>query len=1201
MNRPLLPFDILGQVSPLLSWVEGTGGGRLPVAWQAGPRPVKEREQGWLLDELPTYSYDNVEEIVSGSRALHRLGHRRPSRMPADPRWPYRLDPPADYDLLQAFRYLNEYFLVWNGTEPCVREGRMEDFHELGIRLPASHIVRHGHARTVSEGVISFRDALDLPEQITLLPSNSFGLRSVVRRGLSESHLHLQGVTSAEETWADNLLKPTTLRGFGGRTPEEHRLLVLDLFAGKILALAIWTAQVERLHSRKASEEYGLRPRRLLRLFDRIYFARSPHEEHLATHRLRDAIADAIYQPTTPEPVPEALELELVAAARARLGPLAGLEDSEGSIGGLQQEGDRLHERKILEELQRVLRLTISKHLPGAKSLEIEGALPFIVEAAIRRATRQVTRRRWRASALAETVYKSLPTRDRERLPRGTGCLLSDHRLDDDFRFLLRWISPTAYHQQVLWRSGKPPGNCPETLQDRYRLVCQLHLAAHLELIRATPSTWYQQARYGDDDKVKRKEANPPRHFLHRALFRYLVCRTHHWQLSTQQGRTTGLSHFRRYYASSQRRPKLHQMERSRLVFERLRKWRGLRVLEGRVAPPSSAHELVPWILAHARPGDHEKRRVQKFGLVVHFKKEREEKEDRPFSKHEYQPAPRLRWGYRRRHIRQEAMRLYRLLRRPTPVVPFIVGIDAANLELATPPEVFAPVFRFLRELPISTTGPARRFAPFFSLEPSICKLVEKRRLGMTYHVGEDFRHLLSGLRAICEVVDFLNPHPGDRLGHGTALALSPEVWLEHNGYQAVVPKLEWLDTLVWVHHFLGPGDEVVGELAIEDWIQRLSWEIYGHAAGDDFDPLHLDDLRTRRRAGDSPVDRTEYRRRRVSSEHRGLMDWNWSPLSLWDAWTLRQLDPYTINLRKLLRGKLTLRRLRHYDEEDRRWHEVQERIMRKLRHNIGSRNAMLLLGLYWLSPEVRERGQEILVVDMAENKHRWLELCRRVEDRLKERIHEHELVVEVNPSANRIIGPMERYSQHHVFELTLDEENRLKREVRVSVNTDNPAVCNTSLAHEHYLLGEVLMERGVPEAEVVKWLDWLRQNGNEYNFVRRLPTEDESPDMARLLNWLRNIRPSVREAQGRKAKYEAFDRWRRDSRLRGHGFDAKDIERSPELLDRLLELEKRLQQVRRSMQSDGAALHGEDAKLHEEVKRLDSMVEELRKKAGLT
>ena len=49
--------------------------------------------------------------------------------------------------------------------------------------------------------------------------------------------------------------------------------------------------------------------------------------------------------------------------------------------------------------------------------------------------------------------------------------------------------------------------------------------------------------------------------------------------------------------------------------------------------------------------------------------------------------------------------------------------------------------------------------------------------LGFTFHAGEDFRHLLSGLRRIYEVVYFLKFHAGDRLCHGLALGILVDDW----------------------------------------------------------------------------------------------------------------------------------------------------------------------------------------------------------------------------------------------------------------------------------------------------------------------------------------------------------------------------------------------------------------------------------------
>ncbi|MEO1369688.1 MAG: hypothetical protein AAFX50_21110, partial [Acidobacteriota bacterium] len=290
-----------------------------------------------------------------------------------------------------------------------------------------------------------------------------------------------------------------------------------------------------------------------------------------------------------------------------------------------------------------------------------------------------------------------------------------------------------------------------------------------------------------------------------------------------------------------------------------------------------------------------------------------------------------------------------------------------------------------------------------------------------------------------------------------------------------------------------------------------------------------------------------------------GFMDWDWSPLTLWDPWRLRQLYPNRLDVPSHFRGELRMLSSWIHTEEERRWQSVQERILREARRSVGSRNAYVLLGLYWLDPEVRRRGDEIMILKMHDQRHKWHELCARVEEKMKALIHRKELVVEVNPSSNRIIGPMASYDQHHVFELTLDEDQRLSRGVRVSVNTDNPAVCNTTLAHEHYLLGEILIARGVPEAEAVEWLEWLRQNGEEYNFVRRLKSPEESPHMHRLLEWLRGIRRSVKEARSRDEKNRAFWTWLEETRLRSLGFSRERIAKEPDVLDSIVRSERQI------------------------------------------
>ena len=63
-----LPPAVLGRMGPLLCWVEGAEGLRLPQAWIADRIPVRTRERAGLVREFPTYSYDNVDDIVDLTR-----------------------------------------------------------------------------------------------------------------------------------------------------------------------------------------------------------------------------------------------------------------------------------------------------------------------------------------------------------------------------------------------------------------------------------------------------------------------------------------------------------------------------------------------------------------------------------------------------------------------------------------------------------------------------------------------------------------------------------------------------------------------------------------------------------------------------------------------------------------------------------------------------------------------------------------------------------------------------------------------------------------------------------------------------------------------------------------------------------------------------------------------------------------------------
>lgn len=109
-------------------------------------------------------------------------------------------------------------------------------------------------------------------------------------------------------------------------------------------------------------------------------------------------------------------------------------------------------------------------------------------------------------------------------------------------------------------------------------------------------------------------------------------------------------------------------------------------------------------------------------------------------------------------------------------ILDSFVGLDAAGYELYSPPEAFAPTFRLIRN-------------QFKELGKNI---------GITFHAGEDFIHIISGIRYIYEAYTFLDYKAGDRIGHANALGLNPTNWRNKLNNVIRIKRGEWLDNLIF-------------------------------------------------------------------------------------------------------------------------------------------------------------------------------------------------------------------------------------------------------------------------------------------------------------------------------------------------------------------------------------------------------------------
>jgi hypothetical protein len=153
----------------------------------------------------------------------------------------------------------------------------------------------------------------------------------------------------------------------------------------------------------------------------------------------------------------------------------------------------------------------------------------------------------------------------------------------------------------------------------------------------------------------------------------------------------------------------------------------------------------------------------------------------------------------RRTELRAQARKLQKHLRRVThsdtatinarsvaqELSSRVRSFDVAGNENHTPIEVFAPALRWLRERPLLQHDRGERLA---------------ERRGLSIHAGEDFDHLVSGLRHVDETVTFCAMGPGDRLGHALALGFDPMTWAERQG-TAMVPLERHFDNLIWLWH----------------------------------------------------------------------------------------------------------------------------------------------------------------------------------------------------------------------------------------------------------------------------------------------------------------------------------------------------------------------------------------------------------------
>ena len=431
------------------------------------------------------------------------------------------------------------------------------------------------------------------------------------------------------------------------------------------------------------------------------------------------------------------------------------------------------------------------------------------------------------------------------------------------------------------------------------------------------------------------------------------------------------------------------------------------------------------------------------FFFVFHFIKEKDSEEvinEKNLKKGidwrhpDYPPLPRH--NALRKKIGLRAWRLAKMLHQNPALFRRVRGIDACSNEVGCPPETFAVAFRYLRTCPRDTS---------VSRPPTRGR--EERSLSLTYHVGEDFLDIVSGLRAIDETICFLDFRRGDRIGHALALGVNPTTHSSAKHESVLMPAQELLDNLVWLFFRCG-------ELNI-DMEPEIRERIRNRA----------EDLLTRL-----------YRENLPETPYISLRDY-------YQSWLLRGDDP------RCYGDGANLTQEEYHGEVFRPFllNCRKERSLRDCRENSV---AKALYAAYHCSRGIRNEGRKVERLSIDDS---YIRLTRAVQRGMQDYVDSLGLSVECNPSSNALIGTFGGYENHPVFQFYTPSLTRREGGVQlhVSLNTDDQGVFETSLSFEYALVAAALTDRrdenGVriyTDREIEDIIRIFQRMGNEQSFL---------------------------------------------------------------------------------------------------------------------
>lgn len=372
-------------------------------------------------------------------------------------------------------------------------------------------------------------------------------------------------------------------------------------------------------------------------------------------------------------------------------------------------------------------------------------------------------------------------------------------------------------------------------------------------------------------------------------------------------------------------------------------------------------------------------------------------------------------------------------------------GIDLCTDEAGVPVWVMAPLVRWVREAGKQAAFHLKRRGEF-AIPP----------LRTSVHAGEDFVHLMAGLRRIDNTVTYLRLEEGDRLGHALALGIDPSNWCGGAG-RVVQTREERLFDLVWewscyAKHNVDVASKRLAYVRTE--IVRLARCIFEVDSKLSCAPEDLiafvDHLHTERALQDAGFpDQPRLRLRNNRSD---------------------------INQNSRI-------------EDEPQWRRMLEAYLR--------------------NTNVWQNGRVLETIDLRNLKHESAALAE-LQSSLQRRIGKLCLTIEINPSSNLLIGDLIDFKKHPLWRMRPVTAADHCSPLAVCIGSDNPITFATTLPHEYQLLFDALVLGEETHEVAIKWIDAVRETGMQSRFTL-------APDVARfsrnlrvpnLLGWQRPMSP---------------------------------------------------------------------------------------------